>query len=507
MFQIKIKMLQNEYWYGLCVNDGIKFPLSQKSSYSIDLDPNPTNNQSVPLLISNYGRYLWSDKGFQLNVENGEILCESKKSEIILAEGFETLKGAFLAAGQRFFPANGEVPPISFFQKPQYNTWIELIYNQNQKDILQYAENILKNDMAPGILMIDDGWCDYYGRWDFNRRTFPNPKQMVDQLHSMGFEVMLWTCPFISPDSVEMKELHKKGFLIQDKQGEPVIRKWWNGYSAVLDFTNPQCEDWYDTQLQELMKKYGIDGFKFDAGDGIYYKEDDITFIPADANKHTELWARFGLRYPYNEYRACFRCGGLPLVQRLADKNHSWTDNGVASLVPNQLAQGIMGYSFTCPDMIGGGEYENFLSNSERLDEELFVRYAQCAALMPMIQFSAAPWRVLSDKNNRLCVAAANLHSQFSEYIYELAQHAAKSGEPIVRYMEYEFPNQGMEQITNQFMLGDKLLAAPVLNKGETTRLVILPEGKWRYVDGMVYEKGCVQVAAPIEILPYFLKI
>ena len=55
--------------------------------------------------------------------------------------------------------------------------------------------------------------------------------------------------------------------------------------------------------------------------------------------------------------------------------------------------------SYTCPDMIGGGEYLNFLENSSNLDEELFVRYAQCAALMPMMQFSAAPWRVLSKEN------------------------------------------------------------------------------------------------------------
>ncbi len=59
------------------------------------------------------------------------------------------------------------------------------------------------------------------------------------------------------------------------------------------------------------------------------------------------------------------------------------------------MSQSVMGYSYTCPDMIGGGEFGSFL-NSKTIDEELVVRSAQVHALMPMMQFSVAPWRVLS---------------------------------------------------------------------------------------------------------------
>lgn len=137
--------------------------------------------------------------------------------------------------------------------------------------------------------------------------------------------------------------------------------------------------------------------------------------------------------------------------------------------------------------MIGGGEYANFTANSDKLDDELFVRYAQCAALMPMMQFSAAPWRVLPPKAAELCVQAAKLHEQYTEDILALAKHAAQTGEPIVRYMEYCFPHQGMETVQDQFMLGDSLLVAPVLTKGDRTRNVVLPTGRWKYVDGTVY--------------------
>src|SRR5699024_2173795 len=168
----------------------------------------------------------------------------------------------------------------------------------------------------------------------------------------------------------------------------------------------------------------------------------------------------------------------------------------------------LMGYAFTCPDMIGGGEYQNFLANTENLDQELFVRYAQCSALFPMMQFSAAPWRVLTEKHNKYCIEAANLHVQFAEDILNLAKHAAKTGEPIIRHMEYCFPHQGFEQINDQFMLGDDILVAPVVKKGMTKRTIHFPAGTWEGDDGSIIKGPCQQeVDAPLSRLPWYRKI
>lgn len=84
----------------------------------------------------------------------------------------------------------------------------------------------------------------------------------------------------------------------------------------------------------------------------------------------------------------------------------------MAALIPNTIMHGLLGYPFSCPDMIGGGQCADFQNNSVTLDEELFVRYAQCAALTPMMQFSAAPWRVLSRENADLCRRAADIRSR-----------------------------------------------------------------------------------------------
>lgn len=479
--------IQNdEYWYGPVVDDGTKYPLNINSSYEVDLEPNKSPNQVNPLLLSTKGRYIWCDSGFKLKVFNGVIEILSCKEEPKMYIGGSTLKEAFLHASKSFFKPNKIMPPKEFFIKPQYNTWIELLYNQTQDGVLEYAENIIKNDMPAGIIMIDDGWSDYYGKWEFNVGKFPNPKEMVEKLHNKGFKVMLWTCPFITPDTVEFKMLRDKGYLVRNQDGEVSIKKWWNGYSAVLDITNKEAVKWYHDQNKNLMDKYGIDGFKFDAGDAHFYSDNDLTCEKIDANTHSQLWAELGMEYEFNEYRAAFKTAGLNLVQRLTDKNHSWKTNGVASLIPNQLTQGILGYAYTCPDMIGGGEYLNFLENSDNLDEELFVRYAQCAALMPMMQFSAAPWRVLNKQNFKYCKDAAWKHVKYADYINELVKHASETGEPIVRFMEYEFPNEGLENVTSQFMLGKKYLVAPVIEKNLEYKHIYLPTGKWCDDDGNI---------------------
>src|SRR5699024_5878510 len=100
-------------------------------------------------------------------------------------------------------------------------------------------------------------------------------------------------------------EARDQGILIRTPEGEPYIAKWWNGYSAVLDFSNPKAVQWLKCQLDALTDM-GVDGFKFDAGDSMYYRDDNVTFGRVTPDEQSRLWAEFGEQYPYNEYRASF---------------------------------------------------------------------------------------------------------------------------------------------------------------------------------------------------------
>lgn len=483
-------------------------PFTADTVFSRDLTVNPTGNQAAPLLISSCGRYIWSESGFSFTFEGG-LLTVEPIDELHLGDGFGTLRKAYLDVSKLFFAPSGEVPPKLFFSAPQYNTWIELLYNQNQRDVLAYAENIVKRGYPVGVLMIDASWAEHFGNFSFHSGRFPDPKGMVDQLHAWGFRVMLWECPFVSADTLVFRTLAEKGYLVRTANMEPAIKHWWDGYSAVLDMTNPDAVTWLTEQNRYLMTEYGVDGFKFDAGDARFYDENDVTFAPVTPNEHCELWVKFGLQYAYNEYRAGFKCGGQALVQRLCDKCHSWEKDGLAALVPHMLAQGMLGYAFGCPDMIGGGEYLNFQRNSDRLDQELFVRYAQCAALMPMMQFSAAPWRVLDPEQAQRCRQAALLHVQYGDLIQKLALEAATTGEPIVRSLEYVCPHKGFAAVTDEFLLGDDLLVAPVLHKGVTMRRVVFPDGCWMDENGGDSVQGPIVLEVPVTLdsLPIYRRI
>ena len=103
--------------------------------------------------------------------------------------------------------------------------------------------------------------------------------------------------------------------------------------------------------------------------------------------------------------------------------------------------------------------------------------------------------------------AAARLHQAFGEYIKEQVRASAVGGEPILRHLEYEYPHSGYESINDQFLLGSDILVAPVLKKGERSRRVVLPEGRWLFLGETEYEGGrTVTVDAPLSILPYFVR-
>jgi len=324
----------------------------------------------------------------------------------------------------------------------------------------------------------------------------------------------LWVSPFISPDTEESRELLKEKLVLMNNEGitnrtwaetkTPAIINWWNGYSLVFDFSNPKAVIWYKNHLQKMVKEYGLDGFKFDAGDPEFYPNNTVAYQKISANDHTELWGLFGSEYPLNEYRAMWKRGNEPLVERLRDKLHTWSD--LKKLIPHITTAALLGYNFSCPDMIGGGDYSSFIEGSN-LDQDLIVRSAQCQALMPMMQFSVAPWRVLDKTHLEAVKMAVESRQVFVPLIMKLAKISAETGDPIVSNMEYSFPNKGFETCKDQFMLGKNIMVAPILEKAYK-RNVVFPQGKWKSNKGLIINgPGNKQFDVSINDLLWFEKI
>ncbi|HWX20945.1 MAG TPA: glycoside hydrolase family 31 protein [Candidatus Binatia bacterium] len=500
--RVAVSTSTNACWWAGIIEHGFRMPLAD--GYQADMCGDTYGNQSQPLLLSSQGDVIWSDDAFAIQLSQSSLTVETRGGRLRQAKCGDSLRDAFLYASRTYFPPSGRIPDELLFLAPQYNTWIELKYDQNQTDILKYATGIQDNGFPPGVLMIDDNWQQNYGQWEFKRDKFPDPKAMIDHLHQRGFKVMLWICPFVNTNCEVYQELARRNLLLKEPSGAVASIKWWNGESALLDFTNPEAAAWFRSRLDHLQSTYQVDGFKFDGGDSSFYKG-AMASKSVPPNTQSELYGKIGLQYPLNEYRAMWKMGGQPLAERLRDKDHSWSD--LRKLVPNMLLEGLMGYPFSCPDMIGGGEYKSFQTGST-LDQELVVRSAQCHALMPMMQFSVAPWRVLDKSHLEAVLKAVRVREKHKNYILGLVRESALTGEPAVRSMEYVFPHQWYERVNDQFMLGDRILVAPVLERGACHRDVILPIGAWKGFDGKRYA-GPARVSIPVayDELCYFEKM
>ena len=505
-----IKFLKDEGWYGGAVDFGEKYPVFCGDELFIDTSENTTNSQLNPVFISDKGRYIWLENGGSVHFSKGKIIINAP--EVVFKKAGKTLKQAAIAAARAHYPPSGKTPDKTSFSAPQYCSWTVLLWNQNQQKILEYARSIIANGFKPGILIIDDTWQKDYGVWEFNPAYFPDPKGMMTELKNLGFKVMLWICPYISPDSPKSSEYApwifdhiKEGRIITDEKGKPLFSSWWEGYSAQLDFVSSSAaKRWINENARRLIEDYGVFGFKMDGGDAEYF-ERDYKY----KNAQSTLWID-SVDCGVKEARCLYKLANKPLICRLNDKKHSFKSAngtlGLSSLIPCVLAQGLIGYVFGCPDMVGGGLSCDFIDKSG-LDDELIVRWCQASALLPMVQFSLDVWNRKQNRVAEICKKTMDLREKLTPYIVEKLTEAGASGVPAVRYLEYEYPRSGYSGITDEFMLGEKYLVAPVLEKGARKRKVVFPEGKWKDVlSGEIYSCGVSEVFAPIDKLPVFEK-
>ncbi|MGN0852631.1 MAG: glycoside hydrolase family 31 protein [Kiritimatiellia bacterium] len=517
--EVNIALLPGEKWWGGAGADGQSQPYSGERN-SREKNLNVHGSTSSPLLVSTCGRYVWCEKPFVYCFKDGVLKITARKNvDLEQNVAGKTLKEAYLAAAARHFRFEGKMPPEIMFAKPQWNNWIEIFLNgMTEKSVNDYTRELAQSGYACGIYMMDGGWMSHQGSYEFYDKDYPNPKEIFDLVRANGWIPMIWTAHFVSPDSREYKKLryHKalKGldYLAYEKRpgskNAGVVR-WWSGISAVYDLTKPAARDYYVKELKDFAARYGIAGFKFDAGDPHMFHEADIRFDDetAEGIDYTRLYAEMAAaEFPYNEIRVSWKCGGLPLATRLPDRMHTWEHQ--RTIIPQIITAGLLGCPYSIADMVGGGMEVSFRDvkfGGGKVDEKLVVRSAALHALMPMMQFSLAPWRHLSPRGNELCKRFTALREEFVPYILECARHAAKTGEPIVRAMEYEFPAGEFANSRAQFMLGGRYLVAPVMNADDSTT-VELPRGLWK--DDLGEEIAGPKVlhltGVPLERLPRY---
>jgi alpha-glucosidase (family GH31 glycosyl hydrolase) len=322
----------------------------------------------------------------------------------------------------------------------------------------------------------------------------------------MGMKVTLWVHPFVNTDSETFARFRDDPRLLHDGAGNVGIINWWNGNAAIWDLSRKDAAREFRAKLTNLQRRYGIDGFKFDGADSEMVPQESRASDGKDPIEYCDNYNRETAAYfPWNETRVGIYSQKLGVVQRLIDKHSIWgPENGLQALIPEMIIVSLRGYPYAMPDMIGGNQYDQ-----DRADKELMIRWAQASALMPLIQFSIGPWH-FDEETVRLSREASLLHMRFAPLIIELARRAPRTGEPILLPLWYHAPRDSNTfDITDQFMLGDDVVVAPVVHKGAVARDLYLPAGRWRdlktseVIEGGRWLKGH---PAPLDTLPVFVR-
>lgn len=397
-------------------------------------------------------------------------------------------------------------PPAALLAEPVWTTWAKYKTAIDQNTVLEFARLIRAHGYPGATLEIDDRWQCQYGDNAFDATRFSDPAAMVRQLAELGFQATAWTTPFFSPESANTAEALAAGYMVANAEGEPALVRWWQGEAYLLDLSNPAARDWWARKLQDLQQSTGLAGYKFDAGEANFVPEHAQTHLPMERSVYSQLWAAFAAEYfPYGEARCGWRGQRNPILYRQWDKFSIWgLNNGLASVLSGALNLGLVGYPFILPDIIGGNAYGNDVS------PELMVRWTQACAPMLAMQFSIPPWD-LGAEVDAICRRYAQLHLELGPRRLAAAQQAVENGSPVVRPLFWVAPlDSQTHAIGDQYLLGDDLLVAPVLQEGARSRDVYLPAGRWRdWWSGVEYEgeRWLRDFAAPLDVLPLFARV
>ncbi|TRY95872.1 hypothetical protein DNTS_021400, partial [Danionella cerebrum] len=402
---------------------------------------------------------------------------------------------------RHYFNKPNKVPSEAVFRHPIWSTGA--LEEVNQDNILEYASDIQKHGFNCSQLELYDRYPKGYSEFELNPIKFRNASGMFKKLKEDDFTVTLWTHPFINYDSGNFAVGVERGLFVKVPSTQlPALVRWWNGIAGILDFTNPETREWYTLRLLNLKNKYGVASFKFDAGETSYLPQHFSTFVPLQdpctfTRRYTEMAIPFNDRA---ELRSGYQSQNISSFFRIADRDSHWGYSaGLKSIIPTVLTIGILGYQFVLSDIVGGKGNLNITGLSGR---ELYIRWLELSAFMPAMQFSFPPWNYDEEVVSIARKFTALHHSLVAPRVMELAGEVLYTGDPIIRPLWWiATDDEAAYKIDSQFLIGDDLLVAPVLEPGKLERDIYLPAGRWRSYKGEHFDKGPIYLTDyPVDL-------
>ncbi len=393
-----------------------------------------------------------------------------------------------------------------------------------------------RNRQIPCDMIYQDiGWTNYLQDFEWRDGNYENPKKMLSDLESQGFKVIVSQDPVISQSNKwQYSEADSLGFFTLDSRtGKPYDMPWpWGGNCGVVDFTKPEVADWWGTYQQKVIDD-GARGFWTDMGEPAWSNEEntDRLFMSHHLGRHNEIHNVYGLLWDkvvteqfekLNPNTRIFQMtrAAYAGMQRYTfgwsgdsgngnDVTKGWDQ--MAAQIPLMMSSGMGLIPFWSCDISGYcGDIKDYGAFSE-----LYVRWLQFGAFNPLSRIhhegnnAVEPW-LFGQEAELICKAAIQRKYQLFPYIYTYAREAHDTGIPLARALILEYPDDAeASDLNSQFMFGQEVLVAPVVEEGAAFKKVYLPKGDWINFNNKQHTyEGMRWIDYPVELetVPIFVK-
>lgn len=521
---------------------GVKFALKENENiYGLGSRALPVNKRNQRAYLNNVNRfgYEWGRESslnmnipFLVSSENYALLFDNHMSSIVQTDidgknilNYTTLGGKFsyfVIFGDDFsqiyktyteLTGRQPLPPrwvLGYIQSRSY-------YNTDE-EVRQVFDSMKTENFPVDAVVFDLSWFTKMGDFEW-RNTFSAPDSFIREFRERGIDFVLIGDLYISPYSKYYDEVLDKKLCTFDSAGNPTKSRIFSVHGfLLLDLTNPETRDWW-WEIYRKRTAEGIQGWWCDGGEPDEHPPQIIHYNGKSAaemhNVYSNIWLDMlykGYQRDFPDIRPAFFCrAGWTGIQRYGplhlcgDEARSW--GALKGMIPVMLSSAMSGISYLHSDAGGYAPRDHDFHN------ELYIRWLQLGTFSPVMRVHLAgpvPAEPIFyiDTVKTIVRKMAEMRYQLLPYNYTCAYENSSTGLPIMKPINfYEPKNSDIANINDEFLWGENLLVAPVVDS-VYQREVFFPKGKWiDFFDGKKYEgDSSYSFDVPLDRLPLFVK-
>uniref|UniRef100_A0A673BAU3 Si:ch211-236l14.4 n=1 Tax=Sphaeramia orbicularis TaxID=375764 RepID=A0A673BAU3_9TELE len=521
--------MTNVSWYGGASVQGQTWPINDQNATMqpfivSDLRDNPSGfgsaleryflgSSGVAVLVS-------PDIPLQLGLDSRQQFClQSLPSMERLPLQYtvcvaHNVKAAHQEAVQQLTEHNRELPNMKTMWLPFWKLLTNVDSGPKvERELRIFSNRLKRHQLGEGVISLNEHSTTLLSDMDhdyLNSRKRGMSKRLTRDLPLVKLlNISITLSPFLGVDTTQFHTSLTDGSeaywlsLPSAPQGQLVRPGQWRGKFCVkLNITNPGAVSWFLDRVGSLQAHLGMEYIMLEGGEGNLFEEQALRPPQSlGGDRYISLLADLATRIGDSTIMtAGTQSSHKPVFVRMTPLQSDWSPMGLKGIIPSLLHHALLGYNFLIPDAVGGS-----LSGDLVTDEELFIRWLEIVAFLPVISFHTPPWVSGEDRVLNLTRTYIARHQKtVVPLIEKYAEEWQLTGYPIYRPMWWLSPNDPMTfTIDDQFLIGDEVLVAPVVEKGAAQRDIYLPDGGFQWQDSLkaqVFDGGTFLQDYPVAL-------